>query len=50
MNPKILLLTGETTKYTQYLLSQLLTSCSSKISLSEISMSSWTPQETNVIL
>ena len=48
MKPKILLLTGETTKYTQYLLSQLLTSCSSKISLSDISMSSWTPQEANI--
>ena len=48
MKPKILLLTGETTKYTQYLLSQLLTSCSSRISLSEVSMSPWTPQEANV--
>jgi len=46
MKPKILLLTGDTTKYTQYLLSQILNS--TMIPLSEVVISSWIPQEANV--
>src|SRR3990167_3158593 len=46
MKPKILLLTGDTNKYTQYLLSQILNS--TMIPLSEVVISSLIPQEANV--